>query len=240
MLISRYADRTWIWQAGIPAALGVALIVAAEVGDRPWLALVALVPLAFAALAFSFYRDPERLDPEVGELALISPADGVVTDVGVVDEPEYLRGRALRVGIFLSPLNVHVNRIPAAGEVETVVHRPGLCLAATGPACIEQNTSTLVGLRTEAGVRIGIRQVTGALARTIVCRARPGDRFARGDRYGMIKLGSRTELLVPEQAGFVPAVAPGDVVVGGLSVLGHLPAPADVADRVPAGRQTAL
>jgi phosphatidylserine decarboxylase len=112
------------------------------------------------------------------------------------------------------------------GVVEAVEVRAGLCLPATGPACIDQNASTLLGLRTEGGLKIGLRQVTGALARTIVCAATAGQRLARGERYGMIKLGSRTELLVPIEAGFVPAVSIGQAVRGGATVIGRLGAPA--------------
>jgi phosphatidylserine decarboxylase len=189
------------------------------------LAWLGLVPVAFGLFVLSFYRDPERQGP-ADPSAWVSPADGVVTDIATVDEPHYLGGKALRVGIFLSPLNVHVNRAPVAGTVEAVVARPGLCLPATGPSCIDQNESTLLGLRTDQGLRVGVRQVTGALARTIVCGATVGQRLGRGDRYGMIKLGSRTELLVPVDAGFTPAVALGDVVRGGETVLGRLGAPA--------------
>jgi phosphatidylserine decarboxylase len=228
MLVSRYAGATCALQVGALWALGAIGAGLAVQFGLPHLAWAGLVPFGLGLFVLSFYRDPERTPPADAD-AWISPADGVVTDIAVVDEPHFLKGKALRVGIFLSPLNVHVNRSPVAGTVEAVVHREGLCLAATGTACIDQNESTLLGLRLEDGLRIGVRQVTGALARTIVCGATVGQKLARGERYGMIKLGSRTELLVPEGAGFAPAVAIGDVVRGGETVLGRLGARAGKA-----------
>lgn len=225
MLVSRYAGATWALQVGTLWVIGAVGAYAAVAAGVPALAWCALAPFAFGLFVLSFYRDPERRAPDDPH-AWVSPADGVVTDVIEVDEPLYLKGRALRIGIFLSPLNVHVNRVPVGGVVEAVEVRAGLCLPATGPACIDQNASTLLGLRTDGGLKIGLRQVTGALARTIVCAATAGQRLARGERYGMIKLGSRTELLVPIEAGFVPAVSIGQAVRGGATVIGRLGAPA--------------
>lgn len=223
MFISSYGRGTCAWQVLSLFALAAAVWLGARYAwpELPGLGWLGLLPLAAGLFVLSFYRDPERSGPSDPALFL-SPADGKVTDIAEVDEPHYLGGRALRVGIFLSPLNVHVNRVPVAGEVEAVHRREGLCLPATGPSCIDQNESTLLGLRCESGLRIGLRQVTGALARSIVCGVQVGDRLERGQRYGMIKLGSRTELLVPADAGFVPAVALGQVVRGGETVLGRL------------------
>ncbi|MBI3726243.1 phosphatidylserine decarboxylase family protein [bacterium] len=181
-----------------------------------------------AAFWTSFYRDFERKVPG-GEGLVVAPADGRITDIALVDEKEFLGGAALRIGIFLSPLNVHVNRSPAQGTVERVVHKPGKMLKAYDPRSADENESTLLGLSLDGGGKLAVRQVTGALARRIVCAASPGDRLARGERYGMIKLGSRTELLVPEGAGFSCAVKVGDMVRGGSTVLGTLPVPAPAA-----------
>jgi len=224
MLVSAYGRRACVRQVGGLVGIGVLLAAGALVLEAgpAWAAGVFAVPTALGLFVLSFYRDPERLGPGDPHLFL-SPADGVVTDVGEVDEPHYLGGRALRIGIFLSPLNVHVNRVPVGGLVEHVQEEPGLCLPATTPDCIDRNEWTLLGLRTDLGVSIGLRQVTGALARTIVCAARPGQRLGRGARYGMIELGSRTELLVPTGAGFELRVAVGDVVCGGETVVGAIP-----------------
>lgn len=226
MMVSVYGRTTCAWQVGtlFAAAGAVAFLTLRLAPDTPALAALAAIPAAFGLFVLSFYRDPERSGPDDPAL-LLSPADGTVTDIVEVEEPLYLRGRALRVGIFLSPLNVHVNRAPLAGTVECVEHRPGKCLPATGPACIEQNASTLLGIAGEGGLRVAVRQVTGALARSIVCGVAPGARLGRGERYGMIKLGSRTELLVPVEVGFEPTVAIGQTVKGGETVLGRVPAP---------------
>jgi phosphatidylserine decarboxylase len=221
MLISRYAGATCALQVGTLYAVGAAMAGVAVWLGHPMLALTGFVPIGLGLFVLSFYRDPERQGPQDPD-AWVSPADGKVTDIATVDEPHYLGGPALRVGIFLSPLNVHVNRSPVAGVVEAVVPRAGLCLAATGTACIDQNESTLLGIKTASGLKVGVRQVTGALARTIVCGATVGQRLARGERYGMIKLGSRTEVLVPVSAGFVPAVELGQTVKGGETVIGRL------------------
>jgi phosphatidylserine decarboxylase len=117
-----------------------------------------------------------------------------------------------------------VNRAPLAGTVEKVVKKPGKMLKAYDPRAIDENEFALLGIKTDSGVRIGIRQVTGALARRIVCAAEIGQRLERGERYGMIKLGSRTELLVPVEAGFEVTVKVGDMVAGGVTVLGRLSA----------------
>jgi phosphatidylserine decarboxylase len=193
----------------------------ARLAALPILLAPAGLLVGLAAFWASFYRDFERTIPE-GEGLVLAPADGRVTDVVEVDEKEYIKGRVLRVGIFLSPLNVHVNRAPVAGTVEAVVHKPGKMLKAYDPRCIEENESTLLGLRLPSGLKLGVRQVTGAAARRIVCAVAPGAQLARGERYGMIKLGSRTELLVPVGSGFECTAKVGDRVAGGVTVLGKL------------------
>jgi phosphatidylserine decarboxylase len=202
---------------------GVAFLVAwggPQVGPA-WLAWAAVFPAFLACFAVSFYRDPERTIPQDAGL-LVSPADGVVTDMTTVDEKDYLGGKALRIGIFLSPLNVHVNRSPVAGTIEKNYRKDGKCLPATGSRCIDENASNLIGIKTEDGTRLAIRQVTGALARRIVCPLTIGQVVGRGERVGMIKLGSRTELLVPVDVAFEPLVKVGDPVRGGSSILGRL------------------
>lgn len=223
MLVSPFGRSTCFLQVGALFFIGAALSAGLVTGGLPQLAPLGVIPGLLGLFVLSFYRDPDRSGPADATL-LLSPADGRVTDIGEVEEPHYLGGRALRIGIFLSPLNVHVNRSPAAGVVEKVVQIPGKCLPATGPACIEENEAALIGLKTNDGLRLSVRQVTGALARTIVCPATVGQRLARGERYGMIKLGSRTELILPLDAGFEPQVAIGDVVRGGETVLGRVPA----------------
>lgn len=195
----------------------------AALAPSPWCWL-ALPPLVFSGLTFWFFRDPHRVIP-TGPGLLVSPADGVVADIEEIDDPEWIGGRALRIGIFLSPLNVHVNRVPAAGTVGWKRYVAGKFLAAYDRRAVEENEACALGFTCDAPggkppLRIVVRQVVGAAARRIVCPPEGGERFAAGDRYGMIKFGSRTELWVPLDAGFECAVKVGDRVRGGESILG--------------------
>jgi len=175
--------------------------------------------LAAVALAFlAFFRDPERTAPALPG-AVLAPADGKV--MGIAEVEDRWVGRAVRLSIFLSPLDVHVNRAPAAGLVRDVEYVPGRFLAAYNPEASEQNERCTVALEAEAA-RLSVRQISGVLARRIVCRARPGDKFRAGQRYGLIRFGSRTDLLVP--AGTELRVQVGDRVRGGETVMGVLKA----------------
>lgn len=182
---------------------------------HPHAAWAALPPLL---LVVWFFRDPERAGPD-DPLLLLSPADGEVRDIEIVDEPRFFGAKALRVGIFLSPLNVHVNRAPCAGTVAHLRFAHGEFLPAYNPDAATRNEAQELGLVTPAQIKVMVKQVTGVVARRIVCEARMGQRLARGERYGMIKFGSRTELYVPSDAGFEAAVELGQQVRGGTTVL---------------------
>jgi phosphatidylserine decarboxylase len=189
----------------------------------PW-CWVAVVPFGFAGLVAWFFRDPDRVVPaEPG--VLVSPADGHVADIETVDEPTFLGGKAIRVGIFLSPLDVHVNRSPAKGVVRHREYRAGKFLAAYDRRAVEENEACALGLECEAPagkppLRVLVRQVVGVAARRIVCPVEPGRALGRGERFGMIKFGSRTELWVPADAGFRVRVSLGQFVQGGATILG--------------------
>ncbi len=182
-----------------------------------------LAPAFAVGLGFVlfFFRDPERRVPSVPGV-LVSPADGKVVQIGEVDEPEFLGQRAHRVGIFMSPLNVHVNRAPCDGEVEAVAHRPGRFLRADKESASSENERTSLVLRNAAGgrARIVVRQIAGVLARRIVCDVAVGERLERGERFGMVKFGSRAEVYVPADSGFEWSVRVGQRVRGGETVLG--------------------
>jgi phosphatidylserine decarboxylase len=180
--------------------------------------LVALIPLVPLAVVVWFFRDPERNIPREPQ-TFVSPADGTVSDIEELDETEFLRERALRIGIFLSPLNVHVNRTPCAGTVLFVRHKTGDFLPAYNPSAPTRNESVCLGLQTPEGLRLMVRQVTGVLARRIICDAQIGDQLASGQRYGMIKFGSRTELYIPASAEGTALVKVGDKVTGGETLL---------------------
>ncbi|MHC4547271.1 MAG: phosphatidylserine decarboxylase [Planctomycetota bacterium] len=179
--------------------------------------LAALPPLLLTAFVFSFFRDPERKTLGGPETA-VAPADGRVTDIEVVDEPAVIGGPALRIGIFLSIFDVHVNRVPLDGRVRLVRYTAGKFHDARTPACQEENEANLVGFEGPRGP-FAVRQVAGLVARRIICPLREGDAVARGQRMGMIKFGSRTELLVPADAPVAVEVKVGQKVRGALSAL---------------------
>ena len=194
----------------VPAAIALALGLA----GRRALAL----PFAAASLAsLGFFRDPERAVPAVGAAAL-SPADGRVTSVDEAMDP--FVGAAVRVSIFLSPLDVHVNRAPIAGFVADTKYTRGRFVAAYDPQAGEVNERCAVHIQGDAA-RVTVVQVAGVVARRIVCRVSRGDKLEAGERFGMIRFGSRTDCYMPRAT--TVHVARGDRVMGGVTVLGTLP-----------------
>ncbi len=192
-----------------------------------------LAPLPLAAFVLNFFRDPQRHGPG-GEDELLAPADGLVADILEVDDPD-LGQRCRRVGIFLNVFDVHVNRAPCAGEVQAVSRRPGGFLDARHPRATEDNRAATIVLRRPDGRRLAVRQITGLIARRIVCPARVGDRLLRGERYGMIRFGSRTELVVPLADADELLARVGQRVKGGETLLLRLrPAPAAAGARAEA------
>lgn len=179
-----------------------------------WLTVPALavLPLLLAAFFLWFFRDPEREIPAVAG-AIVSPADGKVTDISVIDvngEPR------TRISIFLNVFNVHVNRSPAAGVISEVRYQTGKFANAMGEASAEHNEQNVVTMQTEYGP-IVFKQIAGLLARRIVFNKKIGDRVQRGERVGLIKFGSRTDVIFA--AGAQMKVAVGDHVKGGATVL---------------------
>lgn len=181
----------------------------------PWLSLLFLL-LIFYTLAF--FRDPDRLAPDDAN-AVVAAADGVVADIIEIDEPDVLKTQMCRVGIFLSVFDVHTNRAPIAGRVTYRQHRQGLCLDARRTDCSEKNESMTWAFQ-NARVTIVVRQLTGAIARRIVGWSNVGDELRKGDRFGMIRFGSRTEVYLPLTA--VVVVKVGDRVAGGSTVIARL------------------
>ena len=184
----------------------------------PW---AAIVPGVLWVLLVNFFRDPERVPPE-GEGKLVSPADGCVADIETVREDEFLHAEALRIGIFMSVFNVHVNRAPLAGKVVYLAYRPGKFHNAMGAAATSENECAFVGLERPDGSRLLVRQIAGLVARRIVTECAVGNELHRGQRFGMVKFGSRLEVYVPKGVAFRPAVAVGDHVKAGASVLGEI------------------
>jgi len=182
-------------------------------------AILALPLLLLWAFVLFFFRDPERTIPTDAD-ALLSPADGTITDVGEVDEPEFPGGRALRIGMFLSVFNVHVNRAPRAARVVQLRYFPGAFLDARHPEAGTRNEQMWIDLE-EAGSnrQLRVKQIAGAVARRIVCWLRSGEGLAAGERIGMIKFGSRTEVYLPVGTPVDVLVKPGDTVQGGSTIL---------------------
>lgn len=205
---------------GILAVLGVAWLLA-------WALPLAAAALTAGVLALAvlftlyFFRDPERVPPP-GDRIAVAPADGLVTTVDEIEETEFLHAKVRRIGIFLSVLDVHVNRSPIAGEVLRSEPKPGRFLDARHPDCSRFNVSRAWVISGPVGTVL-VRQITGAIARRICPWAAVGDALARGDRFGMIRFGSRTELFVPLDAEIL--VQPGDRVRGGETPLARMPAP---------------
>jgi phosphatidylserine decarboxylase len=165
-----------------------------------------------------FFRDPERMVP-TDPKAVLSPADGVVTHVETIDEPG-MGPNTLRVSIFLSIFNVHGNRVPRAARFNKAQYFRGRFLDARHPDCAKQNEQLWADfIDTQTGKPFRVKQISGAIARRIVCWMRPGEELKAGDRYGMIKFGSRTDLLIPNNALAQVLIKPGDKVRGGVTVL---------------------
>jgi phosphatidylserine decarboxylase len=181
--------------------------------------MAALLPFVLTLFMAYFFRDPERVVPG-GENVFVSPADGKVILIQNVSEENFLKGEALQVSIFMSPVNVHVNRAPCDGVVESVTHTPGKFLSAFKPEASLQNENIAMLLNTKYG-NVLVRQVAGFLARRAVCRAKPGDSLGRGDRYGIIKFSSRLDIYLPQNTQI--RVKLGDKVKAGETVIGEIP-----------------
>src|SRR4029450_10449847 len=191
------------WPFIFPPAIAACIL--AVVGWWVGALALALVTLAF----LGFFRDPDRRPPSLPG-AVLAPAEGKMMSIAQVEDRWV--GPATRVSIFLSPLDVHVNRAPMAGIVRDVDYAAGRVLAACRPEASEENERCTVALETDAG-RVGVRQIAGVLARRIVCRVRPGDKLQAGERYGLIRFGSRTDL-VGARGAAIPG-AESDRVGGG-------------------------
>jgi len=216
-LLERFAPAIGIAAEGMPFTAGTVLVALVFLGlNLPWVAACVFI-LAIAIGAF--FRDPERT-PTGPEDAIVSAADGKVTDISEGPLPGDQSGeRFRRVSVFMSPLNVHVNRAPAAGEVIDITHTPGEFRAAFRDDASEHNERNLITFADPSGRRYAIMQIAGYLARRIVCRIRPHDTVARGQRVGLIMFGSRVDHFIP--LGYQVTVKTGDRVRAGESVIGE-------------------
>jgi phosphatidylserine decarboxylase len=181
-----------------------------------WLSLIFLILILYT---FFFFRDPDRNIP-ADENAVVAAADGTVADISEIEETEVLKTKMRRVGIFLSIFDVHTNRAPIDGRILYRQHHEGLCLDARSPDCSEKNEAMTWAFENPR-VTLVVRQVTGAIARRIVAWAAVGDELAKGERFGMIRFGSRTEVYLPLAANVLVKV--GDHVAGGSTIIARLP-----------------
>ena len=221
-------------------AIGTIMLVAIGIGLSFLWRPLGFVVLPIIIWLWAFFRDPER--PITNDCkAMVSPADGLVSDVGDVEACDLVGGGpAVRIGIFLNVFNVHVNRSPCDGVVSNVVYKKGKFVNALSHAQAssdnESNTVILLEPGTQDAV-CAVKQIVGLIARRIVCTVKPGDAVRRGERFGMIKFGSRTELYIPKRLAPTVLTKVGAKVRGGIDVLATVDR--DVSCRVTAASSSA-
>lgn len=200
------------WPFIIPLAIITGLLLAFGLKNAGIIALV------FTLFVLFFFRDPERTIPQ-GSNLVVSPADGKVIVIKDIFEPAYLKQEVKQVSIFLSVLNVHVNRSPITGTVESVKYNPGkFHVASVDKASLDnEQTSMLIA---NGKHKLLVKQIAGLIARRIVCYAKPGDSLNTGDRYGLIRFGSRVDLFLPKDVELKVKV--GDHVKGARDIIGVL------------------
>ena len=214
------ADRA----AGVPFAKEGFPFIGGAAGITLIAGLLGWLPVAAAAAVLTlfvawFFRNPPRVIPQ-GPGLVVSPGDGKVLAVEEEFEPRYLKDRAVRISIFLNVFDVHINRMPCEGIIEDVQYQPGLFLVASKPHATLKNEQNAVMIRTVEGAKVLCVQVAGLIARRIVWWVNPKDRAVRGERYGLIRFGSRMDMYVP--VGTAIRIAVGDRVKGGETILGEL------------------
>ncbi len=203
-------------KAGYPVILTCAFITAVlALLDMAWPAIIGIVATLFVCF---FFRDPDRVIPN-GAGIVVSPADGKIIDVRKTDNQRFYEGPCIKISIFMSVFNVHVNRIPHEGEIKSTRYFPGKFVSANLDKASLQNEHNAVFLETQEDRRICFVQVAGLIARRIICKVQKGDILLRGQRFGMICFGSRLDVYLP--ADFQPEVSVGDKVQAGTSILGE-------------------
>ena len=205
--------------------IAIAAVVAAgafgfAITRRSWaLWLAAFVLLLLALWVAYFFRDPER-PGERGPSLVVSPADGKLIMITEIDEPTFVKGRAVRISIFMNVFNVHVNRYPVEGVVRYIHYNKGKFLNAAAEKSSLENEQMSVGIETSR-YRVLVRQIAGLIARRIVTYSKLGETIRQGDRMGIIRFGSRVDVFLP--AGSTLRAKVGDITVAGVTILGELP-----------------
>ena len=221
MRLTAYGTGTVLACLGLAVAAAAACYGAGWWAEWPFLAWLGLIPAILFLWVLWFFRDPDRTVPD-GAGLLVSPADGTVTHIDKVEEPDFIQGPAWRCSIFLSVFDVHLNRAPAGGTVSYLRHKAGRFVDARREDSAHLNEFQDLGLLADDpafGERILVRQTAGKIARRIVCPAKEGDRLARGERYGMIRFGSRTTVFLTASVNPAWRVKAGDKVKAGETIL---------------------
>lgn len=188
--------------------------------DTTWLHwIIYILSFALFIIILQFFRSP-YIQVQQNEEQVICPADGKVVVIEETEETEYLKDRRIQISVFMSPINVHVNRNPISGIVKYSKYHAGKFLVAWHPKSSTENERTTVVIENKNGVSVLFRQIAGALARRIVCYAKEGDEAIQGDQFGFIKFGSRVDVFLP--LGSEVNVDLNQVVKGGITVLAHL------------------
>jgi len=210
--------------AVFPVIVAVIMIVTLMVGLKfkaaPWVIVVIEILLVLVLCwVLAFFRDPLRIIPE-GRDILLSPADGVISDIEIIEDCPWIEGKVLRIGIFLNIFNVHINRVPCGVRIDGIEYKEGKFKNACDPesARVNEANSVIMTRLDSPGDKLVVRQISGTIARRIVCATKAGDEFKAGDQFGMIKFGSRTELYLPHSDSVKVEVAIGDKVRAGLDV----------------------
>jgi phosphatidylserine decarboxylase len=206
-----------IARAGYPyiVALSFATAIFALLGIK----IIALLGMVATLCVCGFFRDPDRVVPNMAA-AVVSPADGKIIMIDRLETSPFYAGQCIKISIFMTVFNVHVNRIPHEGRIKQVTYYPGKFYAANLDKASLSNEHNAVVIETEQGIPITVVQVAGLIARRIICRVQPGDSVQRGRRFGLICFGSRLDVYVP--AAFLPDVQMGQKVKAGTTVLGRL------------------
>ena len=203
------------------AAVCVVIIVLALLFIEPKSYRYSIMVVSLAVLGFTvnFFRDPERITPK-GENLILAPADGKIVVVKKIFDNEFFHADVWQVSIFMSPLNVHVNRNPITGVVKHTRYVEGKYFAAFEDKASEKNEQMIVGLESANG-KVMLKQIAGFIARRIVCSLKSGDTVNAGERFGMIKFGSRVDVFLPLSVDV--RTKTGDVTIAGETIMGEFP-----------------
>lgn len=208
------------WPFALPLAVLAALLA--------WLGMTLLASLAAILFVYvlAFFRNPRRAPDTPNEADVVCPADGRIVAAGLISHPGFEGGQALRIAIFMNIFNVHINWAPVGGRVTAASHHCGRFLNAMQDKCADENERKVIELRTAGGTPVVVKLVAGLIARRIVCPLEEGDQIGRGDKIGLIRFGSRVEVLLPATSAL--HVRMGQFVRGGRTIIATLaPAPGE-------------